>query len=167
MPTLPMSCSGARRCEQIDALGRQVVVVIGMVRELLREDSRVLLRATGMLSRLCVLDLGQRQQRLHHQPLGRVFLDAGEYPRDGARASALPRSRRRVRPRDRASERAAKGRCRQFAMTVTDPAQTAATDTMAASAPHASPARAPRSVAAIPSASTANVSTATPFSGAE
>ena len=55
--------------------GREVVVEAGMLRELLREDPRVLLRAHRVLAGFEIADAGERQQRLHHQtPRGRVLL---------------------------------------------------------------------------------------------
>jgi len=61
------------RREQIDSLRCQVGRVVPVPRQLLRQDACVLLRPPRVLTGLGVLDLGQREQRLDHEPL-RILL---------------------------------------------------------------------------------------------
>ena len=47
--------------------------ILRMGRELFGEQTGVLPRPAGMAAGLCVARLGERQQRLHHQPLREIL----------------------------------------------------------------------------------------------
>ena len=99
-----MSCRGARLESRSIRSRRQIGAEGGLRGELLREQAGVLLRPARMTAGLGVSDFGQRQQRLHHQALGRGLVAAG-----AVCPPPLDRELRERHDRERAPERRASG----------------------------------------------------------
>ena len=150
--------------EELDPLGGQVVAEVGMLRQLLRDDACVLLRALGMPAGFRITNARQRQQRLHHQPMRLLCLEAGALGAaaldaeggDGHRRQAAEQAQGRIEREKYAPSVASSDR---------EPVHAATTKDSAAIAPQMSPNRATTSAVTVPRPMTACVSSVTPCSG--
>ena len=85
--------------QQVHPFGRQVAGVVGIARELFGQDAGVAFGARRVLAGLEIADARERQQRLHHQPLG-----GGRRLTGGVGAPPLERHARHGHGRQRSAD---------------------------------------------------------------